>query len=180
MASKKGETPRAGRGRAVLTEGLRAEILERLAAGETLRAICRDEHMPTEGAVRQLCDRDEAFAARYAKAREDGYLQMADELLEIADDGSNDWLEREIEEGRVEVVFNNEHYQRSRLRVDTRKWLLSKALPKIYGDRISMEHTGKNGGPIQHGTEYADLPREDLERMREERRARLNGAATRH
>jgi hypothetical protein len=57
-------------------------------------------------------------------------MHIADELLEIADDGSNDWMERE--KGGYEL--NAEHIQRSRARIDTRKWLLSKMLPKVYGD----------------------------------------------
>jgi hypothetical protein len=35
-------------------------------------------------------------------------------------------------------LVNGENLQRSRLRVDTRKWLLSKALPKIYGDKLAL------------------------------------------
>lgn len=74
---------------------------------------------------------------------------MADETLEICDDGSNDWLERQGEDEKRTYVLNGEHVQRSRLRVDTRKWLLSKALPKIYGDKITTEHSGPDGGPIE-------------------------------
>jgi hypothetical protein len=57
---------------------------------------------------------------------------MAEELLEISDG----------EDGQADT-------HRDRLRVETRKWLLSKALPKIYGDKTTHEHAGKNGGPIQ-------------------------------
>ena len=63
---------------------------------------------------------------------------MADELLEIADDGSNDWMMRQ-HSGDQSYAANGEHIQRSRLRLDTRKWLLSKALPKIYGDKLPVE-----------------------------------------
>ncbi len=59
---------------------------------------------------------------------------MADELLEIADDGRNDWVVDE--EGGDK--YNGDHVQRSRLRVDTRKWLLSKALPKVFGDKLAL------------------------------------------
>ena len=70
---------------------------------------------------------------------------MSDEINDIAEDGTNDWTKDE----KGKTTFNNEHHQRSRLRVDTRKWLLSKALPKIYGDKVVQEHVGKDGGPIQ-------------------------------
>lgn len=129
------------------TKALADKICERLAAGETLRAICRDEDMPGEATVRRWAmDDHEQFSAQYAKAREIGYATLADELLEIADDGTNDYVEKERENGTKHIVFDAEHVQRSRLRADTRKWLLSKALPKVYGDKI--EHTGPAGGPL--------------------------------
>lgn len=124
------------------TAALAETICERLSGGESLRAICRDEAMPPEATVRgwALDDR-EGFAALYARAREVQAHAIADELLEIADDGSNDWM---VREGKTEL--NSEHVQRSRLRSDTRKWLLSKMLPKVYGDK--MQHTGNDEKPL--------------------------------
>lgn len=72
---------------------------------------------------------------------------MADELLEVADDARNDWMERHGEEDAGWVV-NGEHIQRSRLRVDTRKWMLSKALPKVFGDKVTQEHIGDPERPV--------------------------------
>ncbi len=45
--------------------------------------------------------------------------------------------------------LNSENIQRSRVRIDTRKWLLSKMLPRIYGDKSEVALTGPNGGPVQ-------------------------------
>lgn len=143
------------RGRPTLYSAKAADrILSELASGRTLREVCRDDGMPAESTVRlwALDDR-EGFSARYARAREIGYYSMADETIEIADDGSNDWMMRHGDEG-AGWQANGEHIQRSRLRVDTRKWMLSKVLPKIYGERHAIEHTGKDGGPIQ--TEVSD------------------------
>src|SRR5690349_22642898 len=103
------------------TDALGAAICDRLASGETLRFICADENMPDERTVRRWAiDVDHPFSPQYARAREAGYQLMADELIEIADnsEGSDN---------------------RDRLRVETRKWLLSKALPKIYGDRTAVD-----------------------------------------
>jgi hypothetical protein len=121
-------------------------ICERLAAGESLRAICRDDGMPTEAAVR-LWARDDVqgFASQYAHARALGYERLAEELLEIADDGSSDTHQDADGNERT----NAEVVARSRLRVDTRKWLLSKMLPKVYGERSTHEHVGENGGGIR-------------------------------
>lgn len=117
-------------------------ICEQLADGLTLREVCRQEGMPPESTVRRwVLDDRNGFAAQYAEARQLGYQAMADELLEIADDGRNDWIER-----RGEVMVNGEHVQRSRLRLDTRKWLLSKALPKVYGDKVI--HAGDENAPV--------------------------------
>lgn len=130
----------AERGRPSLyTNDIADEICARLADGETLRQICRDEHMPSGPTVRLwvINNINGDFSERYARARELGYLEMADELLEITDDGRNDWM---LKHGDDDAgwVANGEHIQRSRLRVDTRKWTLAKVLPKIYGDKIDV------------------------------------------
>jgi hypothetical protein len=67
------------------------------------------------------------------------YEIMADEILEIADDGTNDWMERQQRNGSIETVTNKDHLERSRQRIDARKWLLSKALPKKYGDKQTID-----------------------------------------
>ena len=78
------------------TETIAAEICQRLSEGESLRRICRDEHIPAESTVRGWAiDPNHPISAHYTRAREIAYHSMADELLEIADDGSNDWMERE-------------------------------------------------------------------------------------
>jgi hypothetical protein len=77
--------------RQVLAAVSAVKVCRRLAGGESLRAICRDEGMPACSAVRQWAlDNREGFAAQYAQAREEQYLAIAAELLEIADDGRND------------------------------------------------------------------------------------------
>lgn len=120
----------APRGRpSLFTQELADQICARLSDGETLRAICRDDGMPANQTVLRWVSKNEAFAEQYAEARKTGYTLMADQLTEIADNINGDPA-------------------RDRLRVDTRKWLLSKALPKVYGDKV--EHSGPGGSPIQH------------------------------
>jgi hypothetical protein len=124
------------------TEAMATEICERLASGESLRSICNDETMPDERRVREWAsDPAHPISPRYARAREVGYMRMADELLEISDDATKDFMTVSRNGEEVEVV-NAEHIQRARLRVDTRKWLLSKMLPKVFGDKITNEVTG--------------------------------------
>ncbi len=126
------------------TKALAGIVCERLAGGESLRAVCRDETMPDKATVlRWLGDDDKAeFRDQYARAREAQAEAIADEILEIADDSTNDFMERKRADGPSETVLNAEHVQRSRLRVDTRKWLLAKLQPKKYGDRLDLRHSG--------------------------------------
>jgi hypothetical protein len=143
------------------TPELAAEICRRIGDGESLRQVCRDESMPCTTTVLKWAREIEEFAQQYAKAREALLEHWAEEITEIADDGSNDWIKREKGEGRVEIVLDAEHVNRSRLRIDTRKWLLSKLAAKKYGDRISAELSGPDGGPIEtKGLTDSDLARE--------------------
>ena len=115
------------------------EICARISAGETLKQICRDEHIPPESTVRTWVREDrEGFSARYACARELQIDCWADDIIELADDGRNDWIKREKEAGRITLEYNGDNVQRSRLRIDTRKWLLSKLKPERYGESLKL------------------------------------------
>ena len=116
-------------------------VCERLAAGESLRKACEAEGLTAQTMLRWI-EADTALAEQYAQARARGYALLADELVAIADDGLNDTYQTENGE-----AVNHDVIARSRLRVDTRKWMLAKMLPKLYGDKL--EHTGPNGGPMQ-------------------------------
>lgn len=105
-------------------------IIERIAAGETLRQVCRDFGMPDAATVRKRVLADEAFAQRYAYARGMGLDHMAEEAVAIADDSKAD-----------------PDPNSRRVRVDTRKWLLSKLRPGQYGDKLAV--TGDQGGPVE-------------------------------
>ena len=135
------------------SEDLAAQICLRLSEGESLRAICRDDAMPDKATVfRWLADeKRQSFRDQYARARDAQTDHFADEILEIADDGSNDWMERFDKDGEKSGwQLNGEHVQRSRVRIDTRKWLMARMSPRKYGDRVAMEHSGPDGGPIEH------------------------------
>lgn len=118
-------------------------ICERVARGETIKQITRDEDMPPDSTVRGwILDNREGFSELYARAREMQFEVMSEDILEIADDGSNDWMDRHREYKGVDKVENAEAIARSRLRVDTRKWLLSKLAPKKYGDKVDHHVDG--------------------------------------
>lgn len=132
------------------TPQLAEQICRRLAMGESLRSICREEGMPGASTVIEwVYDNREGFADSYARARKMQAELLGDELMEIADDGKNDWMERERQDGSVDRIVDMEAISRSRLRVDTRKWYLSKVLAKVYGDRQKVELTGKDGETLK-------------------------------
>jgi hypothetical protein len=152
------ESPKRGRP-SIFTQELAAEICRRISEGESLRQVCRDESMPSTTTVMRWARTDADFRKQYAQAREDLLEHWAEEINEISDDGSNDWMDRELANGHIERVLDHEHVSRSKLRVDTRKWLLSKLAPRVYGDRGSLELTGKDGAPLIPPTDEVAVAR---------------------
>jgi hypothetical protein len=112
--------------------------------GETLTDICKEDHMPERRTVIRWKNAREAFGLAYARAREDQAHAWADEIVSIADDGRRDYVK--TEDGRE--IVDHDHIQRSKLRVDTRKFLMAKIAPRLYGDKVALEHTGKDGAPL--------------------------------
>lgn len=137
---------------AIYNRELGEKLCSLIAEGYSLKRIQQMDGMPNRTTVwRWLTTKDpvlDQFKKDYEQARLFSYQNMADEVLDIADDGSNDFSEELDEQGNVVKRFQNDHYQRSRLRVDTRKWLLAKCLPKMYGEKITQEVTGKDGAPL--------------------------------
>lgn len=103
------------------------------------------------------------------RARQIQFHRWADEILTIADDSSQDVVIRQLPDGTTERVVNHEHINRSKLRIDSRKWVLSKLLPSKFGDRVASELTGANGGPIktEQSFDFKQFPDEDLWTLRE-------------
>lgn len=119
-------------------------ICAELSEGRSLRSVCQDENMPNKATVFRWLRTNDSFRDQYARAKEEAADSMADEINEIADDGTNDWMERLDNDAKpIGWQLNGEHVQRSKLRIDARKWVASKLKPKAYGDRVAHEHTGK-------------------------------------
>lgn len=131
------------------------DICDLVAEGIPLRQICRHDDMPSYVAVYRFLEdvSDEAEhakrVARYARARSLGYDALAAETLEIVDDGSNDYMEREREDGSSEIVLDREHIQRSKLRAEHRLKLLACWDPKRYGAQLKL--ADPNGDRLDRG-----------------------------
>ncbi len=117
-------------------------ICVRLIEGESLREICEDPDLPSQRTVYRWLAAERTFWQLYARAREAQMDRWAEEIVEIADDASNDYIERTGTDGEVERVLDPEAVQRSKLRIDTRKWVMSKLAAKRYGDKVAVDVTG--------------------------------------
>ncbi len=124
------------------TQDIADAICERLSGGESLRTICFDEDMPNKATVFRWLAGNEEFRDQYALARETQADVLFDDILDIADDGHNDWMLRKFGEDE-RWVENGEALRRSQIRIDARKWMAGKLRPKKYGDKIEHDHTGQ-------------------------------------
>lgn len=112
------------------TESLENNVLSDIEAGLSLRVTGENYGISASAIIRHIQD-SEVFAKQYARAKEIQLESMADQMLTIADSA------------------NSDSHQAARLQVDTRKWLLSKLVPKKYGDFQRNEISGPDGAPIQ-------------------------------
>ena len=110
-------------------------ICERLADGESLRSICRDDDMPAKSTVFKWLGLIPAFADQYARARETQADSLADDIVDIADD-------KKLEPND------------KRVRIDARKWLAGKLRPKAYGDKVAVVGGDKTDAPIRHSHSF--------------------------
>jgi hypothetical protein len=142
MKIRKRKRSRA-RGRPTLFSALLAgAIATRLANGEPLLAICRDDGMPHRATVARWIVQHAEFCDMIRQARELGADALAEEALIIAD-------------GRGDVP-------RDRLRFDARRWLVSKISPRRYAERVATELSGPDGGPIRTVASVMPMPRPEV------------------
>ncbi len=124
-------------------------LCESLAEGVSMHRACEPDDMPQKRTVFNWLRTNEEFLHQYERAKADAADYLAEEMIEIADDGTNDYVTKANSDGSEYEVVNTEHIQRSRLRIDARKWIASKLKPKKYGDHTKHEHTGADGKPIE-------------------------------
>lgn len=150
-----------------MTDDLWKLILSEIAEGVSLREICRRPDMPSKSEFYRYKDGEDldpedpaapdirsGRLARYARARRDGYDALAEEILEIADDGTNDWVLREREDGSEDEVIDRDHIARSKLRVESRFKLLAVWDPKRYGNMLKLGDP--DARPLEQGGKSAN------------------------
>lgn len=144
---------------------LAAKVCEAIGNGsKSLRAACEDAGCAPRVVYGWLARKEpngsDEFAKLYAAAcrerdqyREDLADDYVAEALQIADDGTNDYVERQRSNGSTFVALDTEAVQRSKLRVDTRLRIAAKLAPKRYGDKVELDHKGQVGVAIRKFTE---------------------------
>ena len=111
------------------TQEIEDEIFERIAKGEAIRNICKDDWLPSWPTVGKRLAGDPEFAIQYARARESQADKLFDECLEIAD---------QYDQSAEKIEGGTDHIARAKLRIDTRKWMAGKLRPKVYGDKVQL------------------------------------------
>ena len=113
------------------------EILAKIAEGSSLRSILSGKDTPNRSTFFEWVLEDKEKANQYARACELRAETIFEDIMDIADETSRDTITTEKGE-----IPNNEWINRSRLKVDARKWMLSKMNPKKYGDKIEATLQG--------------------------------------
>jgi len=126
------------------SQEIASEICSHLVCGGSIASYCRQEDKPTVKTIYNWLSTHDEFLQLYTRAREDQADTLADEMLDISDDSKDDtWVDKDGNERTdTEVVA------RSKLRIETRKWIASKLKPKKYGDKIEHSGTGESGEHI--------------------------------
>ena len=122
------------------TKLLANKICAELSQGYSRRTVCKNPKYPCAATIFNWLSSNKEFLEQYTRAKQESADALTDEMLDIADDATNDWMERLDGDGQpIGYQLNGDHVQRSRLRIETRKWLASKLKPKKYGDRITQD-----------------------------------------
>jgi hypothetical protein len=111
-------------------------VLELLPQGWTVRRILAEPGMCSMSYFfAELLPKDKQFQEQYARAMDLRNDHWADELIDIADDGSDNWFET-----KFGPKFNKEAAERSKIRIEARKWLMGKSQPQKYGEKVDVTH----------------------------------------
>ncbi len=120
------------------TQEIADRICAELSQGISLRTVCKADDLPCAVTVFSWMRKYPEFLNQYTRAKEESADAMGEDILDISDNATNDYMEQNDPDNPGYRV-NGEHIQRSRLRVESRKWLMSKQKPKKYGDKIQQE-----------------------------------------
>jgi hypothetical protein len=104
-----------------------------MSEGESLRAICRDEHMPNRVTVLRWEDANFEFATKCARARA----------------WQGEWIVDDVAAVEAGVLAGNFTPEQAKVAISSKQWRAAKLAPKRFGDKIAHEHAGPDGGPVK-------------------------------
>lgn len=152
------------------TEAKAAEFCKRVSEGRMVRDVCNDADMPSAATFYKWLENNESFLKQYTRAKDVQADAMAADILKISDTSDADNVCDEY--GNIKP--NHEWIARSKLRVDARKWLLSKMMPKKYGDKLEQTVVGDPEKPVHIKAEI-DVKAMTPEQLKDFIRAETHG-----
>jgi hypothetical protein len=143
------------------TDEIAERICECLSLGVNLRDFDRMVDFPSTWTIMRWVRDNKVFEAKYYAAMKLSALALEADAMQIAADGQNDTYRDH--NGHVKTDWDV--LGRSKLRVETIRWVASKRNPARYGEKIQQEHSGPGGGPVQTATpeQLARLNEEELD-----------------
>jgi len=145
------------------TPGAIDDLCGYIAVGGHLAGFCRERGLLYTSVSDWIYNNPER-SVMYMRAREERAEVLADEIVAIADETN---VEARYQGEDVTLALDATAVARNRLRVDTRKWAASKLKPRVYGDKVTTELTGANGGAIQvAAVSLKNLSDAELEQMK--------------
>lgn len=119
-------------------ESIFSKVIDYISNGMSLRTALKQDDVFSRTIWNELIV-DEDKKTRYTRAREERADGIFEDIIDISDNSGNDKI---VNNDGIEVV-NHEAIQRDKLRVDTRKWMLSKMQPKVYGEKVDVTSDGE-------------------------------------
>ncbi len=118
------------------TEPILEEIFSRIAKGETLTHICKEESMPSTTIFMQWIQYDDDIRERYYRAKEVQAEYFSEEILDIADDSVSDIMQGFDRKGKPIPMVNYENVKRSELRIKARQWLMERIRSSRFNEKV--------------------------------------------
>jgi len=116
----------------IYSDDLANRFLAALASGRSENEICKHHGMPSRSVIQRWRAGVPGFEIKYARAREDGCHVLASQVIDIADEKPP----ADLDAGQLAAWE-----QQRKARIDARKWFASKVMPRVYGDRVAVDHT---------------------------------------
>ncbi len=127
------------------TDDLSDAICSRIAGGESMRSISRDDEMPAMTTLFRWLREKDTFRQQYELAKEESGELYADDIVDVADNQVGNPLLKDgepvMKDGKPVMVVDAASVAHAKLRVDARKWTASKLKPKKYGDSTNVNLT---------------------------------------